>query len=345
MDKQALTRRPFAAAVSTARLHKPMLVLLLACSAVAAVHAQQPQQPSQQPAQQPALRGAEAAARAAMENPTNPLLLMETTQGNIYLELLPAEAPRNVANVLALAAGEVELLPHPTDADLTQEQQQQSSRWRRRSRSREPAPPLPDPVTLPFYDGSRFHRVIPGYLIQTGSPLLNPQGMPRSLLADEINADDLGLQDEPLILTDGSINPLLGAGDQEDFAEAVLRPLYGRLGIDNLGNLLSRQDTVLQRLQQMSIKDVLENQNYSFDRSRPSRPVNRGVVALANTGPDSNGPEFFIPLADAPALTGRHTVIGRVVQGMEVVDAIGRVPVQPQDTRFSSVVYRLRQIN
>ena len=310
---------------------------LLACGATAF---------AQQPAQQPstASRGMEAAARAAMENPSNPLLLMETSQGSIYLELLPTEAPRNVANVLALAAGEVELLPHLSDADLVVQREQEQSSRRRSRRSRQSQPPL-QPLMLPFYDGSRFHRVIPGFLVQTGSPWLHPQGRPRDLLADEINADDLGLQDEPLIMPDGSINPLLGAGNQEDFAELVLRPLYQRMDIDTVADLLLRQDAVLQRLQQMSIKEVLQNQGYSFDRSRPSRHLNRGTVALANVGPDSNGPEFFIVLAHVPALSGRHTVIGRVVAGMEVVDAIGRIPVQPEDTRFSSVIYRLRRIN
>src|SRR5690606_37873374 len=46
----------------------------------------------------------------------------------------------------------------------------------------------------------------------------------------------------------------------------------------------------------------------------------RGVVALANAGPDTNGSQFFILYGDAPGLPAAYPVIGRVASGMEVVD-------------------------
>ena len=59
-------------------------------------------------------------------------------------------------------------------------------------------------------------------------------------------------------------------------------------------------------------------------------PFARGVVAAARrpSSVDSGGSQFFIVLTDQPALKGQYTIFGEVAQGMEVVDAIGRSPVQ-----------------
>ena len=57
----------------------------------------------------------EISATAAMENPDNPLFLLSTSRGNIYIEMLPEEAPANTANVMALAQGEIELTDEAID--------------------------------------------------------------------------------------------------------------------------------------------------------------------------------------------------------------------------------------
>jgi peptidyl-prolyl cis-trans isomerase B (cyclophilin B) len=62
---------------------------------------------------------------------------------------------------------------------------------------------------------------------------------------------------------------------------------------------------------------------YTFEDEFNDNKVVRGALAMANAGPNTNGSQFFIVTTDAaPWLDGKHTVFGRVVDGMEVVDKI-----------------------
>ena len=71
---------------------------------------------------------------------------------------------------------------------------------------------------------------------------------------------------------------------------------------------------------------------YTFEDEINDHKVVRGALAMANAGPDTNGSQFFIVTTEsADWLNGKHTVFGRVVTGMETVDAIERTETGPGD--------------
>lgn len=65
----------------------------------------------------------------------------------------------------------------------------------------------------------------------------------------------------------------------------------------------------------------------------------KGVVAMANSGPDTNGSQFFIMLKDTP-LPHNYTIFGKVIVGQDVVDAIGNVKTDSGDKPLSPVVMK-----
>ncbi|HCC05333.1 TPA: peptidylprolyl isomerase [Patescibacteria group bacterium] len=71
----------------------------------------------------------------------------------------------------------------------------------------------------------------------------------------------------------------------------------------------------------------------------------RGTLSMANSGPQSGGSQFFINLVDntnldfdKQPLTSQHPVFGRVIEGMDVVDSIGKVATGPRDIPITPVV-------
>ena len=71
---------------------------------------------------------------------------------------------------------------------------------------------------------------------------------------------------------------------------------------------------------------------YQFEDEQNEHGVVRGVIAMANAGPNTNGSQFFlVTTAAAPWLDGRHTVFGKITAGMDVVDAIEQVETGRND--------------
>lgn len=236
-----------------------------------------------------------AAAQPKKES-ENPVVRMKTSLGTIDIELYEDSAPKTVDNFIGLVKGTKEF----TDPETGEKDKRR------------------------FYDGLTFHRVIDGFMIQSGDPLGTGRGGPGYTFEDEINADSLGLDEMKVITEEGYTHQWLMVQSQEDFDRYILAPLFHAMGIKSKEDLEERQEEVQKRLNKLTLKEVYENMGYQYRTDIESYPPERGSIAMANSGPGSNGSQFFINLVDTPWLTGKHTVFGQVIDGMDVVSEIGK---------------------
>lgn len=241
------------------------------------------------------------------EKAPNPMALIKTSMGDIKLELFADECPKTVANFLGLADGTLAF------SDMKTGQK----------------------VTRPFYDNINFHRVIPNFMAQGGCPLGTGSGGPGFQFEDEINANALGL-DKVLAMQNGQPNRALLIQSQEQFQREVVQVAIKKLGIKTQEEFETRKEELNAALNALTLKEIFVNMGYKYNETRGSHAMSRGTIAMANSGANTNGSQFFLNMVDNDYLNGKHTVFGRIVEGMDVVDAMQKVkmdqgnkPIEP----------------
>lgn len=139
-----------------------------------------------------------------------------------------------------------------------------------------------------YYDGIKFHRVMSDFMIQGGDPVSKGEHGKDFLYYGEENPNNLAVVGSggPGYEFEDEINPWsLGLGEEAIKANEAI--------------------------------------GYKYDKNLRSHKVEVGSLAMANSRPNTNGSQFFIVTERSqPHLDGRHTVFGRVLEGMDVVRSI-----------------------
>lgn len=244
-------------------------------------------------------------AAAALAGDREPVVTIKTSMGKISVKLFDRDAPKTVANFIDLAEGKKEF----TDSRTGQK------------------------VKRRFYDNLTFHRIVKDFMIQGGCPLGTGSGSPGYTFEDEINADQLGLNNIKVFDKEKGPHPWLFIRTQEDFVRNVMFPLYKSMGISSQQEADERLEEIKEKLFTLTLKEAYTSMGYRYNTKMKSHAPTRGVIAMANIGPNTNGAQFFINLVDTPWLMGKHTVFGVVIKGMDVVDKIGSVAVDPETNK------------
>lgn len=228
------------------------------------------------------------------EKPANvTMVTIETNQGNVELELWPEMAPKTVANFVKLSNDK-------------------------------------------FYEGTYFHRVITDFMIQGGDP--NTKDKDRN--NDGMGGPGYKFEDE--CYSDGA--PLTGEIKDEQTAimiwRDVITPYMQKAGKDINPEIKAVVDSVAKKqsgepIKAHTIEYYLEKTGHvgSLSNKVLKHSIDYGTICMANSGPGTNGSQFFIVTKKDGAawLNGKHTVFGKVTKGMDIVHKIEALPRDSKD--------------
>lgn len=168
-----------------------------------------------------------------------------------------------------------------------------------------------------FYDNLTWHRVIKGFMIQGGDPKGDGTGGESAFggtFEDEINATALGL-DKQIVKNTPSVSGQIGTEDLEKYGQLTVKEYYEQI------------------------------KGYQYSENLKSHKMQAGSIAMANSGADTNGSQFFIITEqDQPHLDGMHTVFGRVTKGLDIALKISEVPVDDSDKPIDPVMIQSVEI-
>ncbi len=136
------------------------------------------------------------------------------------------------------------------------------------------------------------------------------------------------------------VDPGTGAWEDPDSGEKRVDPLYDEVEMHRIieGFMIQMGDPT---------GTGRGGPGYTFDDEFHDDLTHDGAgkVSMANRGPDTNGSQFFITLDAQPHLDGKHAVFGEVIDGMDVVEAIGNVDTDGNDVPKREMVLESVEIH
>lgn len=238
-------------------------------------------------------RGYEA-LKLISQSKERPIIRMDTSEGSITIELWNDIAPKTVENFTQLAFGGKE--------------------WTN--------PRTGNKETGAFYDGLTFHRVSRDFIIQGGCPIGNGNGGPGYYFNDEIYDDTNAEVITGFITTKERADQLY---------RNVIKPYLNKTTSPDKEILLIMNQCRKSKSMRPLMKHPVEYYLKKTGRKEPLRDkgilrakVEYGTICMANTGPDTNGSQFFIVTKKEGCewLNGKHTVFGKVIKGKSVINKI-----------------------
>ena len=251
-------------------------------------------------------------AKKADNGKSRPVVKIETSEGAIVVELFSDLAPVTVENFIGLAKGDKEF----SDP---------------RSGSK---------VKRPFYDGLIFHRVIPDFMIQGGCPKGDGTGGPGYQFADECYdasgaekiTGKIATEEDALMVFQNIIVPYFRSTKTPD---PELVAIVNECQAQQTGNPIMKHDVEYYQKKTGQSKPL-------FRQGKLKAAIEYGTICMANSGPDTNGSQFFIVTKKEGCswLNGKHTVFGKVISGMDVAEKIQNVARGPNDRPKKDVVIK-----